>query len=83
MFTSFIERLERMDYCIRTKSTGSSHQFARKIGISLRSLHDYLNLLKGLGAPISYCKQRNCYYYRENGNFCFKFSKKDSSEPLE
>jgi DNA-binding transcriptional regulator YiaG len=35
--------LERIDYLIRTKSAGAPKDFARRLGISVRTLHRYLS----------------------------------------
>lgn len=69
----FIERMQRIDYLIRTKSTGTPKQFAKKLCISERQLYKYMKNLKELGAPIKYCKNRNTYHYDCNGYFAVKF----------
>jgi predicted DNA-binding transcriptional regulator YafY len=69
----FIERLQRIDYFIRTKSTGTPKEFAVKLDVSERQLYKYIKNLKELGAPIKYCKISNSYYYDSNGYFAVKF----------
>lgn len=78
MSKSFINKLERLDYLIRTKSTGSPAELARKLNLSERCAYNYLDLLKRQGAPISYCRKRNSYYYEESGRFHFVFFKNHS-----
>lgn len=65
-----------MDHLIRTKATGTSYELADKLGISRRCVFDHINILKDLGAPISFCRKRNSFYYTEDGGFQFKFLKK-------
>ena len=75
MGKSYFDRLEYLDFLIRTKSTGTPQHLAKKIGTSLRTVYDYLDLLKSLGAPIDYSKDRLTYYYAEEGHFEFHFKR--------
>ena len=68
-------RLETLDRLISIKSTGKPASLAKRIGISERSLYDFLDLMRDLGAPISYCKKRETYYYTEKGRFDIRFNK--------
>ncbi len=62
-------RLQRIDELIRVKSTGTPGQLARKIGISERTIYEYLKLMKSFGAPIKFSNYRKSYYYNEEGRF--------------
>jgi predicted DNA-binding transcriptional regulator YafY len=46
---------------------------AKKIGISERSLYDYLKIMKDMGAPVSYSRDTGSYYYKEYGQFRIAF----------
>jgi hypothetical protein len=70
---SLIQRLRRLDYFIHQKGTGSPASLARKVGISERSLYDYLKLMKDMGAPITYSRDRSTYYYKQHGSFHIAF----------
>lgn len=70
---SLLHRLIRLDYLINHKSTGSPADCAMKIGISERSLYDYLKLLKDMGAPVKFSRGRRTYYYSEGGHFHISF----------
>ena len=70
-------RLEHLDNLIRLKATGDPRALARKLNISLRAVYDYINMLKALGAPINYNRQKGTYYYDQDGRFYFKFIKSD------
>ncbi len=59
----YLMRAKRMDCLIRSRSTGSPHLFAKKLGISRRLLLNHIRDFKELGAPIRYSYQANSYYY--------------------
>lgn len=68
-----LHRLIRIDYLIRLKATGSPTDLGQKIGISERSIYEYIRLMKEFGAPIAFSRQRNSYYYLNEGSFKIKF----------
>jgi predicted DNA-binding transcriptional regulator YafY len=70
---SLLHRLIRLDYLIHLKATGKPADCAHRIGISERSLYDYLKLLKEMGAPIKFSRNRGTYYYNEEGRFRISF----------
>ena len=69
----YLSLLLRLDQFIRQKGTGSPPEFARKMGISERSLYEYLKVLKDLGAPIRFSRQDHSYYYEIDGQFHISF----------
>jgi len=69
----FIETLKRMDKLIRMKSTGNPGDFAAKLSLSERSIYNYLSVMKNLGAPISYSRYDESYYYSTQGGFIIAF----------
>jgi predicted DNA-binding transcriptional regulator YafY len=73
MLKEIMDRLSRMDELIRIKGTGSPKQLAGKIGLSERAMYETLMLMRGLGAPIHYCRSRQSYYYKEEGRFTIGF----------
>lgn len=75
MSVSLFFRLEYVDFLIRTKSTGQPKDLARKLKVSERTLYDVILLMRNLGAPVAYCKQKKTYYYLEEGIFVFRFQK--------
>jgi len=70
---SLLHRLIRLDHLISHKSTGTPADCAQKVGISERSLYDYLKLLKDMGAPVKFSRGRRTYYYTEGGRFHVSF----------
>lgn len=73
MQKEIFHRLERIDQLIRIKATGTPTELASKLGISERSVYEYLNLMKELGAPIKFNSYRQSYYYDEEGSFTISF----------
>ena len=69
----YLNLLLRLDQLIRQKGTGSPPVFARKMGISERSLYEYLKVLKDLGAPIKWSRLEQSYYYSVQGKFFISF----------
>lgn len=60
-----IERLKRMDDLIKKEITGTSKEFAEKLGISRSMLMENLNEMKELGAEIAFCSRRRSYHYTD------------------
>jgi predicted DNA-binding transcriptional regulator YafY len=69
----YLNLLLELDQSIRCKGTGSPPEFAQKMGISERSLYEYLKVLKELGAPIRFSRQDHSYYYAIDGQFYISF----------
>ena len=62
-----VDVLERMEESIRQAGTGAPDEFARRLGISTRTLYNYLHFLRDRGAPIVYSRARETYYYEYPG----------------
>ena len=73
----YIERLQRMDQLIRMKATGTSDEFAEKMGISRSVLMDSIRDLRELGCEIVYCPVSQNYYYESEGRFHIGFLKSE------
>ena len=69
----YFDRLERLDFLIRTKSSGCPRKLADKLGVSKRTVFDYIDILKALGAEIEYDHYQQSYFYRRKGRFRFQF----------
>ena len=69
-----VDRTLRADQLIRMKATGTPKEFAKKLGVSERSLYIFLEELKyDLDCPIAYCYRSRSYYYTQTGKVIFKF----------
>lgn len=71
--SKYLERVERIDYMISRKSTGTPKELAAKLALSERSLYELINQMKELGAPITYSNARNSYIYTHRVKFSFGF----------
>lgn len=71
----YFEKIKRMDSLITRKATGSPQEFSKKLNLSKRSLVGYLQAMKFLGFPIEYDKDRETYYYTQNGKMIDRFFK--------
>lgn len=69
----YFNRFESLDHLIRTKATGTPKKLSQKMGVSERTVYEYIDVLKSLGAPISYCRIRESYFYENEGYFHFRF----------
>lgn len=70
---SLLKRINQLDYLIHEQRTGSPAKLSRKVGISERSVFDYLKLMKEMGAPISYSRAKGSYFYQAGGRFNIRF----------
>lgn len=66
-------RLDRIDQLIRIKRTGTPAELADKIGLSERSMYEYIRLMKEFGAPVVYSRERKSYFYLQEGRFIVRF----------
>ena len=73
MQKEIFERLNHIDQLIRVKGTGTPSQLAEKIGMSERSMYEYIRLMKEFGAPVVYSRERQSYYYLHEGSFIVRF----------
>jgi transcriptional antiterminator len=73
MLQETFELIEKIDYKIQTGRTGPAGTLAQSVGISPRTLHNYLAMMRDLGAPIYFNKVKKSYCYREEGSFTIAF----------
>lgn len=77
---SFVHRVEQMHHLIKNKATGTPEQFARKVGLSRRSLFLWIEQLRDdFHFPIAYDPGRKSYFYTSEGEFVFGFTAKAQS----
>lgn len=81
MQKEIFQRLKRLDHLIRIKGTGTPLQLAEKLGLSERSVYEYINLMKDLGAPIKFDAYRESYYYEREGHFLVSFLSHPGNNP--
>lgn len=73
----YIQRLKRMDDLIRRRATGTPDEFAARLGLGKSVLMEELRELKELGAEITYCRESQSYYYKQE--FILKIGTLDNS----
>lgn len=61
-----IGRLKRMDHFIRKECSGTSEEFAQKLGICRSMLMENIREMKELGADVGYCPRRKSYVYKND-----------------
>jgi len=57
--------LRRLHDLVRLRATGSTPELMEKLKVSKSGLYRQLELLKNLGAPISYDRAEQRYYYTD------------------
>ena len=72
---NFINRLQTIDRLIQRKVTGTSEQLGEKIGVSRRTIFEYISVMKEKGAPIYFSKIKKSYCYKEEGHFNISFTR--------
>ena len=60
---SVVSYIERMYRLIRKESTGSRAELAGRMRVSERTVSNYLEELRLMGADIRFSKTRNTYYF--------------------
>ena len=88
MLNEIITRLRYIDILIRENKTGNAEDLAVVVGVSVRTVYKYLDLMKRLGAPIAFNALGKTYYYEKEGSFICAFTisgagSKDKSERAE
>lgn len=67
-----IERLHRIHRLIQHESTGSAASFAEHLHMSPRQLNSYMEILRDMGAPITFCSVIKSYKYSSPVKFDFE-----------
>ncbi|MCH2451442.1 MAG: hypothetical protein MK198_15055 [Gracilimonas sp.] len=78
-----LDRVEHLDFLIRSKSTGTPKELAEKLGISERWLYEILNELKhDFDCPIKYSRRRRSYVYTCRGSLMIEFMSEEEQRSL-
>ena len=70
----YIRIIERLDYLIARKATGTPRELAERLQISERQVYKYIKELKELGFPVAYCLNAQSYIYYKKGRIEITFS---------
>lgn len=74
MIVRNIQTLQKLDYLIQHKRTGSPEDLAMRFKVTEKCIRTHINILRQLGAPIYFCRKRKSYCYKEDDYFCFSFT---------
>jgi hypothetical protein len=66
-----IEKLKYVDYLIRTRSTGSRSDLARKLGYSERHVNNFLKNIEYFKGELKFDRNINSYVYINEPEFIF------------
>jgi hypothetical protein len=81
MLHKITQRLIYVNHLIKSKSTGTPKQLAKKLGLSERGWFKFRDeLVNDLELPIAYCNYRKTYYYTTSGSFEMGFRKLNESD---
>lgn len=61
-----LQKLRKLHQWIQNESSGSPHQIASRLHVSVRQVYLLLETLKDMGAPIAYSKATTTYFYRNS-----------------
>ena len=74
------DRLERLHNLIRHKATGSPAELAKRLGTTERTVYNWISLMKSMGAPIGFCRDRQTYHYEREVELLIGFRELSDSE---
>jgi hypothetical protein len=76
-----LRRIERIDHLIRSLSTGTPPELARKLRVSESFLYLLIKMMKEeLNAPISYSRKEQSYMYDRNVRFRWGFMNEEETQ---
>jgi biotin operon repressor len=70
----YINKILRINTLVKLRATGSPRELADKLGMSERSVYEYISNMKELGAPIAFSYSHNSYIYYKEGDLVIGFS---------
>jgi predicted transcriptional regulator len=71
-----LNRIIAIDFLIRHKCTNTPEELAKRLGVSKRTLHFTISIMKDkFNAPIIYNRHRRSYIYKEEGYVILSFQK--------
>jgi predicted DNA-binding transcriptional regulator YafY len=72
--------IERLDYLICSKTTGTREDLSAKFNVSIRTISRWLEFMNESGAVIKYSRTRRSFYYLNPGKFIVNIGFKPISE---
>lgn len=77
-----LARIERIDFLIRKRATGSPKELANKLDITDRTLRSLLTQMREMGADIYYDSHKMSYSYKKPYCFFFGFIHEEAIKSL-
>ena len=62
-YEEYCRKMQSLQHYIKMECTGCSDEFADKLGVSRRTLFNYLETLRLDGIEIKFCRYRKTYYF--------------------
>ncbi len=72
--------IEHFDSLVRQECTGPASEFAQKLNVSERTLHNHLRELRSLGIDVIYDYSKRTYKYGQRGRIFFGFTTDELSK---
>lgn len=63
----YVERVQFIDNLIRKKAAGNATVLAKKLNLSKSGVEKFIQEMKEVGFPITYCRKRKTYLYEHEG----------------
>ncbi|MDX9769229.1 MAG: HTH domain-containing protein [Tenuifilaceae bacterium] len=72
-FNNLFENLRQVASLIESESTGTPHDLATRIGVTDRTIRNYVKMLREMGGDIAYSVRLQTYYLRTPATFRLGF----------
>lgn len=80
---NFLNRIEYIDWLLRTETAGNADSLAKKLHVSKRTVFNYLKWMRDKGAPIVYSKDSDTFLYQKEVVFVTAFLPPDIKKVIE
>jgi predicted DNA-binding transcriptional regulator YafY len=72
-FVKIYNYVELLDFYIRHECTGTAFEFAKKIGVSERTIQSHIKQLREIGINVVFDYNKRTYKYAAKGHLTFCF----------
>lgn len=79
-FVKIYNYIEQFNSLLQNECTGTAPEFAKKLGISERTLRNHLQQLREIGIVVVYDHHKRTYRYPSVGKIVFSFCPKGTNE---
>ncbi len=78
-FVKLSAYIQQFDTLVRQECTGTADEFAKRLGVSERTLQNHIQQLRELGIEVNYDHYRKTYKYGQKGKIFFGFRNEEMS----